>query len=108
MHGKGSLEYPDGSCYSGEWRNGVQQGWGTLNTKDGTTQVQYYGVQQGWGTLNTKDGTTQVQYLYFVFLYFVIFSSCIFLLVLFSLYLTCLGRYLEARQVEGTRHCALV
>ena len=39
MHGRGSLEYSDGSSYTGEWRNGVQQGWGILKTKDGTTQV---------------------------------------------------------------------
>jgi len=59
MHGKGSLEYPDGSCYSGEWRNGVQQGWGTLNTKDGTTQEGTWkqGKLRGRGIVRLSDGS---------------------------------------------------
>ena len=39
MHGKGSLLFPDGSKYVGEWRNGIQHGFGLLSISDGSTQV---------------------------------------------------------------------
>ena len=36
MHGKGTLQWPDGCIYAGEWRGGLQDGWGRLSSPDGS------------------------------------------------------------------------
>ena len=36
MHGKGTLRWPDGSVYEGEWRGGLQDGWGRFSRPDGS------------------------------------------------------------------------
>ena len=39
MYGKGSMMFPNGSTYTGGWKNGIQHGWGILANSDGSTQV---------------------------------------------------------------------
>lgn len=36
MHGKGSLRWQDGTTYEGEWRGGLQDGWGRFARLDGS------------------------------------------------------------------------
>ncbi len=39
MHGKGRLESPDGSVYTGSWRNDVKHGWGEFKLSTGIVRV---------------------------------------------------------------------
>ena len=41
-YGKGTIEYPDGSVFKGEWRNDKKDGYGEFIKKDGTV------IQQKW------------------------------------------------------------
>jgi hypothetical protein len=64
----GELTYEDGSCYKGEWRNGLKHGQGlyTFNAKVPTKvcMVTYEGAwendkQKGYGVVKWSDGTVQ-------------------------------------------------
>ena len=35
IHGKGTLEYPDGASYDGDFANDKRHGWGTFTWPDG-------------------------------------------------------------------------
>ena len=34
-HGQGTLTFPDGATYEGEWRDGIMNGQGTFTLADG-------------------------------------------------------------------------
>ena len=60
MHGEGSLYYPDGKKYEGEFKNGKRHGEGTFSYPDGTAFVGKFveGKQQGLGTCINIDGSS--------------------------------------------------
>ena len=60
MHGEGSLYYPDGKKYEGEFLNGKRHGEGTFTYPDGTAFVGKFieGQQQGLGTCINVDGSS--------------------------------------------------
>ena len=59
MHGRGKHQWPDGSCYNGEYMFGKKHGDGKLIFSDG----KYYNGrwaddrQNGYGTLYSKQGS---------------------------------------------------
>ena len=58
-HGVGTLVYPDGNKYVGEWMNGLFHGQGIYTiASDGYSYVGEYRIGSLWnGTLKEKDGT---------------------------------------------------
>ena len=58
-HGVGTLVYPDGNMYVGEWMNGLFQGQGIYTiASDGYIYVGEYRIGSLWnGTMKEKDGT---------------------------------------------------
>ena len=56
-HGVGTVVYPDGNKYVGEWMNGLFHGQG-IYTTDGYSYVGEYRIGSLWnGTMKEKDGT---------------------------------------------------
>ena len=60
MHGKGTLFYPDGKKYVGEFINGKRHGEGTFTYSDGTAYIGQFiaGKEQGVGECIGKDGSS--------------------------------------------------
>ena len=58
-HGIGTVVYPDGNKYVGEWMNGLFHGQGIYTTaSDGYSYVGEYRIGSLWnGTMKGKDGT---------------------------------------------------
>ena len=58
-HGVGTLVYPDGNKYVGEWMNGLFHGQGIYTiASDGYSYVCEYRIGSLWnGTMKEKDGT---------------------------------------------------
>ena len=58
-HGVGTLVYPDGNKYVGEWMNGLFHGQGIYTiASDGYSYVGEYRIGSLWkGTMKEKDGT---------------------------------------------------
>ena len=58
-HGIGTVVYPDGNKYVGEWMNGLFHGQGIYTTaSDGYSYVGEYRIGSLWnGTMKEKDGT---------------------------------------------------
>ena len=58
-HGVGTVVYPDGNKYVGEWMNGLFHGQGIYTTaSDGYRYVGEYRIGSLWnGTMKGKDGT---------------------------------------------------
>ena len=58
-HGIGTVVYPDGNKYVGEWMNGLFHGQGIYTTaSDGYSYVSEYRIGSLWnGTMKGKDGT---------------------------------------------------
>ena len=58
-HGVGTVVYPDGNKYVGEWMNGLFHGQGIYTTaSDGYSYVGEYRIGSLWnGTMKGKDGT---------------------------------------------------
>ena len=58
-HGVGTVVYPDGNKYVGEWMNGLFHGQGIYTiASDGYNYVGQYRIGYLWnGTMNEKDGT---------------------------------------------------
>ena len=58
-HGVGTLVYPDGNKYVGEWMNGLFHGQGIYTTaSDGYSYVGEYRIGSLWnGPMKGKDGT---------------------------------------------------
>ena len=58
-HGVGTLVYPDGNKYVGEWMNGLFHGQGIYTiASDGYSYVGEYRIGSIWnGTMKKKDGT---------------------------------------------------
>ena len=58
-HGVGTLVYPDGNKYDGEWMNGLFHGQGIYTiASDGYSYVGDYRIGSLWnGTMKKKDGT---------------------------------------------------
>ena len=58
-HGVGTLVYPDGNMYVGEWMNGLFQGQEIYTiASDGYSYVGDYRIGSLWnGTMKEKDGT---------------------------------------------------
>ena len=58
-HGVGTLVYPDGNKYVGEWMNGLFHGQGIYTiASDGYSYVGEYRIGTLWnGTMKEKDGT---------------------------------------------------
>jgi len=58
-HGIGTLVYPDGNKYVGEWMNGLFHGQGIYTiASDGYSYVGDYRIGSLWnGTMKKKDGT---------------------------------------------------
>ena len=58
-HGVGTVVYPDGNKYVGEWMNGLFHGQGIYTiASDGYNYVGEYRIGYLWnGTMNEKDGT---------------------------------------------------
>ncbi len=58
-HGIGTVVYPDGNKYVGEWMNGLFHGQGIYTTaSDGYIYVGEYRIGSLWnGTMKGKDGT---------------------------------------------------
>ena len=58
-HGVGTVVYPDGNKYVGEWMNGLFHGQGIYTiASDGNNYVGQYRIGYLWnGTINEKDGT---------------------------------------------------
>ena len=58
-HGVGTLVYPDGNKYVGEWMNGLFHGQGKYTiASDGYSYVGEYRIGSLWnGTMKEKDGT---------------------------------------------------
>ena len=58
-HGVGTVVYPDGNKYVGEWMNGLFHGQGIYTiASDGYSYVGEYRIGYLWnGTMNKKDGT---------------------------------------------------
>ena len=58
-HGIGTVGYPDGNKYVGEWMNGLFHGQGIYTTaSDGYSYVGEYRIGSLWnGTMKGKDGT---------------------------------------------------
>ena len=58
-HGVGTVVYPDGNKYVGEWMNGLFHGQGIYTiASDGYSYVGEYRIGYLWnGTMNEKDGT---------------------------------------------------
>ena len=59
INGKGTLTYPSGRNYNGEWENGVFHGQGTYTSPDVSTYVGEWkdGERNGQGTLTFSDGS---------------------------------------------------
>ena len=59
INGKGTLTYPSGRNYNGEWENGVFHGQGTYTSPDVSTYVGEWkdGERNGKGTLTFSDGS---------------------------------------------------
>ena len=59
INGKGTLTYPSGRNYNGEWKNGVFHGQGTYTSPDVSTYVGEWkdGERNGKGTLTFSDGS---------------------------------------------------
>jgi len=62
IHGVGTLTWSDGTKYTGEWRNGLENGKGEMTWSDGTI---YIGERKdskasGQGTMILSDGTKYV------------------------------------------------
>ena len=57
--GKGKLVQPDGSNYSGEWKNDEWEGFGEEHWSDGANYVGNYikGRKDGKGKMTFKDGS---------------------------------------------------
>ena len=62
INGKGTLTYPSGRNYNGDWKNGVFHGQGTFTSPDVSTYVGEWkdGERHGQGTLTLPDGTKYV------------------------------------------------
>ena len=60
--GLGSLTYPDGQKYVGEWKDGIQHGQGTYTFSGGSRYVGEFkdGLPNGQGTETQSDGTKYV------------------------------------------------
>ena len=60
MHGKGTLFYPDGKKYVGEFINGKRHGEGTFTYADGTGYIGKFiaGKEEGVGECVGKDGSS--------------------------------------------------
>ena len=58
-HGVGTVVYPDGNKYVGEWMNGLFHGQGIYTiASDGYSYVGEYRIGSLWnGTMKEKDGT---------------------------------------------------
>ena len=58
-HGVGTLVYPDGNKYVGEWMNGLFHGQGIYTiASNGYSYVGEYRIGSLWnGTMKAKDGT---------------------------------------------------
>ena len=58
-HGVGTVDYPDGNKYVGEWMNGLFHGQGIYTTaNDEYSYVGEYRIGNLWnGTMKEKDGT---------------------------------------------------
>ena len=58
-HGVGTVGYPDGNKYVGEWMNGLFHGQGIYTiASDGYSYVGEYRIGSLWnGTMKEKDGT---------------------------------------------------
>ena len=58
-HGIGTVVYPDGNKYVGEWMNGLFHGQGIYTTaSDGYSYVGEYRIGSLWnGTMKGEDGT---------------------------------------------------
>ena len=58
-HGIGTVVYPDGNKYVGEWMNGLFHGQGIYTTaSDGYSYVGEFRIGSLWnGTMKGKDGT---------------------------------------------------
>ena len=58
-HGVGTVVYPDGNKYVGEWMNGLFHGQGIYTiASDGYSYIGEYRIGALWnGTMNEKDGT---------------------------------------------------
>ena len=58
-HGVGTLVYPDGNLYVGEFMNGLFHGQGIYTiASDGYSYIGDYRIGSLWnGTMNKKDGT---------------------------------------------------
>ena len=58
-HGIGTVVYPDGNKYVGEWMNGLFHGQGIYTTaSDGYSYVGEYRIGSLWnGSMKGKDGT---------------------------------------------------
>jgi len=58
-HGRGSLTYPDGSKYTGQWKNGKRHGQGTLIFADGDKFVGRWenNLRNGQGTYTWTSGS---------------------------------------------------
>ena len=60
MHGQGTKTYPDGSKYVGEWKDGKRHGQGRFTYADGSAYIGEFiaGKEQGSGECISKDGST--------------------------------------------------
>lgn len=58
-NGQGTITFPDGKKYSGEWKKNTLHGQGTFDFGDGRTYTGEFkkGEMDGYGTLTYKDGT---------------------------------------------------
>ena len=58
-HGVGTLVYPNGNKYVGEWMNGLFHGQGTYSiASDGYSYIGEYRIGSLWnGAMKAKDGT---------------------------------------------------
>ena len=53
----GTFSSPDGAKYVGQWKKGMQHGYGTYTGKNGSYVGQWlYGKQDGYGTLTYSSG----------------------------------------------------
>ena len=60
MHGEGTLFYPDGNRYVGEFINDKRHGEGTFSYSDGTAYIGKFiaGQEEGLGECVSKDGSS--------------------------------------------------
>ena len=64
INGKGTLTYPSGRNYNGDWKNGVFYGQGTYTSPDVSTYVGEWKDGNKWNVKRTrKDGTIISEYL---------------------------------------------